>query len=66
MSAREDELVKTMISCSDKKKAVSEKRKLETLEALNDSKLYRSLAGHKTYKSNREDEEEEGGGRKRK
>lgn len=58
MSAREDELVKTMISCSDKRKAVSENRKLETLEAVNDSKLYRSLGGHKKYKSNRGDEEE--------
>lgn len=39
MSVRIDELVKTMISYSDKKKAVSEKRKLDTLETVNDCKL---------------------------
>lgn len=39
MSAREDELVKMMISYSDKKNAVSEERKLETLETVNDCKL---------------------------
>lgn len=39
MSVREDELVKTMISYRDKKKAVSEKRKLDTLETVNDCKL---------------------------
>lgn len=39
MSVREDELVKTMISYSNKKKAVSEKRKLDTFETVNDCKL---------------------------
>lgn len=60
MFAREDGLEKKMISCSDKKKAVREKRKLETLEAVNDNELSGSLSGHKKYKSNRRDEEEGG------
>lgn len=61
VSACEDELEKKMMSCSDKKAVTAKRRKLETLETANDSKLYRSLGEHKKYKSNRGDEEEEGG-----
>lgn len=76
MSQSKDESEKKMISCSSKKKAVTKKRKLKTLEAVTGSKSYgcstcnrgfptsQALGGHrarhKKSKSYRGDEEEEG------